>query len=605
MNKKKSGLSKEISSIFDGVPDLEGNVPSPSLAKPAMAPTGRNALIPIEKSFSYFWGRMPRSRYRAVLEIGSGSLKWICLEKGKKGDFRLAGIAYEILPFLHDRGQFLNSLKEKMGQIRAKAKGIFELDLLISEPTILFNSLSIAKANQGRARQVLLTEMVRRNPTLRVEDYWMGFCVSKRPSREKPDTLRVMMGQIKKEELEDWVEVIEGAGWRVRRVEGTPFAVERFLSQVGLGRGETVGVLEMGLSHTSILFCREGDIEYQRRLPVSSQDLTESFQKPVVVGETKFTLTREEAEELKWSVGFPYGEGEVKTSLGKVLTHEQIGSLIRLPLERLVREIQSSIQFYLHAYKTPVLKKFFLMGDGTRVPNLERYLREGLMLSRLEILSPFKMLKWDIPQGDLGNLESAFTSVLGAAFMEESRLDLRPEGIKKFDRLGKIGKVFKIAACGVVAFIGILFIFDFLEIAHLDQTFKATYGNFEKASEALSRVAFLQGERMILKREINFYQSVVGAHPFLDNLLRELSRAMLDPIYLNDLHISREKDLWVLNVKGVILEGHETQEHVLSEFLVRLEDTYSFFDTDLVTSTRTTLEKQNGLEFEIRCRLKT
>lgn len=603
MDKKKSGLSKDISSIFQGIPELKESGPSFEPAKESGASTGRNALIPLQKPFCKFWGRYTPSS-RSVLDIGTSSLKWICVEK-KKGAYELSGMAYVPLPALADQEKFWNVVTQIIHQIKEEAGGLKASDLVISESTALFTSVPVVKENRQRMTQVLKSELIRRNGNFKGGESLAGFFVSPRPSREKVGALHVTTAQAKIEDLEKWVEVLEGSGLEVARMEGLPFAIERLLKQGPQASSEeVVAALEMGAAHSSLLFYRGGILEYQRKIPVSSQDITKALQRPIIGTEGKIELSPEEAQELKTTAGIPLGEETFKTTLGREVLSSQILGLIRLHLERLVREVEGSINFYLKTYQVRMCHRLVLLGGGAKIPNLVPFLKQGLKMERVELMTPFQKFGLQAPSLDLSNMESTFAPALGLALLETPKLDLRPNKLRQFQRLLIFKRLLNKAAAALLVGFGIVFGFGFFQLQRLEHQFLRANGDFLKSKAAMERFGFLEEERQKLKGQIGLYESVVGLFPPWGYLLRELSSVVTDQIYVDDLKISFEENFWVLHLKGVVLPGGDTVEHSLSSFLVRMEDAKCFDQAEFVSSHRKGDSAEEGIEFELKCRVR-
>ncbi|MBI1871089.1 MAG: pilus assembly protein PilM [Chlamydiae bacterium] len=603
MSKKKSGLSKEISSIFEGMGPLPERGVSGVSEK---SPSGRNHLIPLEKSFVYFaesrgaWA----SPYQAILEIGFSSLKWICLEDVKENP-RVVGMAY--LPFseMSLSSKNLKDIENFLQQVKKKARGIRSLRVFIGEPFLSFHFLPISKMNRRYMKEVVINELMRRSPNWQLQESFADFFISKEPSREKIGHLHVTAACVKKNELEKWTAVIQRAGWAIKAVEGLPFAFEPLVREIGGGGAEDVtALINMETSLTSLSFFRSGVLEYERLIPVSLQDFSEALERPLIGVEGRLQLTTEEAQTLLWTSGIPVGEGELQmeTSQGKKISSTQVTGLIRPVLEKFVQELDRSIRFYLRTYQLASCQKIFLTGRGALLPQFIASLKNDLKFEKMEFLRPFDALKLDENVTDLDQINAIFRMALGGALLKEKKLDLRPLPLKQDQHWNRFQRMFTILSIFLLALISILIFFDHSKLKNREKWFDRTYGNFLKAKSTFDRIETLQMGQEKLKRMSEDYEQAVGRFPAWEYLLKELSLAIHEEVILAQLKIAKDKEQWVFLMKGHILSGTSSLEGALSEFLIRLGEAKSLTEVNLLSSQRRGTPPHQDLEFEIKCK---
>ncbi|MDP3979817.1 MAG: pilus assembly protein PilM [Chlamydiota bacterium] len=609
MSEKKLRLSKKISSIFQNVPNLEDDMPQYAKSQSfeqEKFPSGRNALIPIQQGFFHSNKQLFKSSasFRCVIDIGSTSIKWLCVRNAKVKSGKIAAIAYIPIASHFGENQYEEDLKNIFQQIKTKAPFIREVSLVISEPVASFSTLSVAKTNKKNLEQILMAEIIRRNPGWNRDEFITEHVISERPSREMVGALHVTVAQAQKDILELWIKILQSVGWSVLQVEGLPFALESLVQQDVSTRSEQpLAILEMGASHTMLFFFRDGLLEYQRRIPISAGEITLAMQKQILSTEGRLELTAEEAEALKIDVGIPQGMGESKTTLGKTVAHSQVLALIRPVLERLVQEIERSIRFYIKTYQIKTCDQMILFGGGAQLKHLDTYLTQQLKLRQIEQIQPLQKFDQTIEQLDLAACESSFIPCVGLALQKNKKLDLRSKNLRQLHSIRLFHQIFKRVALMLTLTVCALIGTDYVLLKHRKQTLETSQGNLAKLDKAMSRVKTLRFKNAQVEQTVQLYTQVVTIGPQWAYLLKEISNAILEPVYLRTLKIVKADDHWNLTLVGEVMASDDSLEHTLSEFLIRLEAAKSLSHVSLVRSQQKGDSHDFGIEFEIICRV--
>lgn len=608
MNKKKTGLSKEISSIFDGLPDFGR---AKNEIRPENVPAsakGRNTLIPANQVFCRVWKR-PRTfgrNVRSILDIGSTSIKWMALQVKDESNTgsELAGLGFIPLNFEPDTVRNMRRLRELLQWLR-KETHFHHADLILSEPLCTLGTLAVAKENRSRIDQIITNEMVRRFPGWKNEQNIVSYYVSDRPSREKIDHLHVTTAVVKNDDLQKYLDMIQEAGWQIERIESTPFLMEQILKEQSQEYAVgTVAVLDIEAMHSLISFFRDGTLEYQRVIPVSSENLTEALQRPTIGPDGRLELSTEEAEEIKMSLGIPFGEGQSRTTLGKTITYSQMNGLLRLPLERLIREIDGSINYYLKTFQLTHCRRLLLTGGGSKLSNLDRYLRENLKLEKVDFMRPFQAFHLSAPGIDLAPYESYFSSVIGLSSLGATRLDLRPASLMKNQFLERMNRLFWCVAVILLIFQTLLYVFGLLQIEQMQKTQQGLEAEVKRTQPVLSQLNLLAQTRKETDKFSSRYLSLTDSQPAWSKILGELSEKISEQIYLDGLRVYQESGRWSIMMKGKVFSGSESAQTALSDFLIRVENSESFDEAALVNSHRITDTRGEVLNFELKNHVK-
>jgi|GEM_PF-3583863 len=140
---------------------------------------------------------------------------------------------------------------------------------------------------------------------------------------------------------------------------------------------QTVILLHIGPDTSSIIFINEGILQFDREIPVGHRDFREALTQKVRTLNGEHIISEREAEVLLHNYGFPL-EQEGVTELLQIEAYRLL-ILLRSEGERLISEINRSIDFYRKVFSLPPLEAdIYLSGPGGSIPGLNLYINKQL-----------------------------------------------------------------------------------------------------------------------------------------------------------------------------------------------------------------------------------
>lgn len=206
----------------------------------------------------------------------------------------------------------------------------------------------------------------------------------RRPIPGDEKNMEVLLMAAPKEMVRNAEEVIRQAGFQVQAIDLEPFALLRLIRNT-LDADilkQTVALINIGASSTSINIFREGMLRNSRTIAMAGN----AFTKAIAQG---MSLSFDDAEKLKKEKGTIRIE---KDSTPVAPTTMRMFNTILPVLTELVTEIQRSFDFYRSRYKGESVDVIYLSGGTARFKNLDRYLAGELSL-HVELFNPFAKVK--------------------------------------------------------------------------------------------------------------------------------------------------------------------------------------------------------------------
>ncbi|HDR03921.1 MAG TPA: hypothetical protein ENN84_01570, partial [Candidatus Marinimicrobia bacterium] len=183
-----------------------------------------------------------------------------------------------------------------------------------------------------------------------------------------------------------------------RKIFSASFAVwQLFKTNYPEMQDQSVILLYIRDDVSDIVFIHEGQFQLNRQLSISSNDFTEALAQKVNTPEGEYNISIREAEKLKQFYGFPITNEGVTEFLN--IDAFRLNILLRSAGERLVSEINRSIDFYRKTFSLPPIDSpLYIAGPGSAIPNLDNYLQRQLNRP-VHILNPLRSTLVDYDSG--------------------------------------------------------------------------------------------------------------------------------------------------------------------------------------------------------------
>lgn len=208
-----------------------------------------------------------------------------------------------------------------------------------------------------------------------------------------PNRVNVQLVATRLENVEARSEVVELAGLTPKIADVESFAIENvyqvFSDTLPMGVN-TVGILDIGHTMTTLSVLRNNKVIYTREQAFGGKQLTQEIQ-------NRYGLSSEEAERAKKS---------------HVLPDDYNVEILEPYLEAVVQQAARSLQFFFSSSQFNEIDHILLAGGNANIPGLAKLLQQKLGY-RVTIANPFLQMGFS-PQIDIKKIENDASSLMVA-----------------------------------------------------------------------------------------------------------------------------------------------------------------------------------------------
>ncbi|MFN3395287.1 MAG: type IV pilus assembly protein PilM [Thermodesulfovibrionales bacterium] len=309
------------------------------------------------------------------LDIGSSYIKAVQLKDTRSGYELELFDMIPISPELIVEGSIIDSIRltEALKELIRKAK-IKTKDAVISisgHSAVIIKRISLPEMTEEELSESIKFEAEQYVP-FDIEDVNIDFQIL--GPREEPGQMDVILVAVKKEVINDYVNVVNEAGFNTVIVDVDAFALENMYGiNYEVEADTNVALINIGASTINMNIVRGGVSAFTRDSSVGSNLHTEALQRG-------FNISYEDAERLK--------KGE---SLEKI-TPEDAQPVIMNASEEIINEIKRSIDFFRGGSPSADIKEIILSGGCALIKGFPELLSErtGLEVRKAE---PFRNIK--------------------------------------------------------------------------------------------------------------------------------------------------------------------------------------------------------------------
>lgn len=389
---KKSGLQKDVSSIFAG---LEGaaagrRTPSdqPALPRPEQVagagpparpgvgyPPGKRA-VPAPSAPLISRGAFPAKRNSFVgLDIGFSSIKLVQIYPNS-GGWEIGGYAIQELgppPAGKSTLEIENLariLKKVFAETGASRSGVI---CGLSGGEVVINLVQLARMPKNELEGACRLEAGR----------WADFnvekailqCVTVNRGDGRPGgKSNQIVVAASRDTVSRWLGLLRAAGLQAAALLPLPFAWKGYFESF-LPNGETSSaVVDVGSTRTVVAIYKGSQLRFSREFEGGGRQITEAIFRAGEAFGVSDVFSWEEAEEIQRTVDlFSAGSGR---QLKGGLTASQIGGMVRPVLEKIVQESKRAFDYYRQLYRQEEVGRVYLCGGGSLPPGLLDFFRE-------------------------------------------------------------------------------------------------------------------------------------------------------------------------------------------------------------------------------------
>ncbi len=413
----------------------------------------------------------------------------------------------------------------------------------------------------------------------------IGYSLIKRATKDDGSkALDIMCAAARQERIRSQVLLIKQAGLKCLSVGLLPFSYAALSDQLGGGKEESIGIIDLGQQTASISICKGRRLEFYRELPLSVDKLKESLKGVLVSAEGRIQLSDQEAEAAIFEIGVPQAESSFR---GKT-SSSQILSMLRPNLERLGVEIKRSIAYFVSEYGGDQVIKVFLAGLSVKIPNIDTFLSEETNL----ICKKVALDGLEISSGDVDSQKiREHLGCLGLVIDYGHAVNLLPFEFRaeKFEKIQKLSLRW-------VAFI--LFLILFVSYLFAKIGMGAYQRRLNNAKLHLNVLSEIKETKEKIDELDNFISDIRSQEVLISGILKSLSHiASHRGFFILDLWLNADSKKGEMS--GFVKSTSENPDTVVADFIRRAEETHYFSDVDLVSVKKSKHDGFDVTEFDI------
>lgn len=336
------------------------------------------------------------------IDIGSSTIKLVQMTK----DRNLSKWALETVPtgmINQGRIEAIDPLAEIMIKILKKYKiTTKECALYISGSELIVRELILPEMNEEQILENIQQEIISVLP-MEHDDYCIDYKVLEytKADNEEIGKMRVLVGAVPKELVNDYVIALKKAGLKVVYVDVLPNIAGKLCKRMSSGglisAPRNICMVDFGAKKTEMIILRDGNYYLHKTVSYGAEYLTSLIS-------MKSEMDLIEAEEFKCRTNFFTGK-----------ENDPVNKQVYDYFDFLIRDFERTMEFYSNRCHDKV-DRVYIMGGGAMLEGLAGFMEKQLSVEvRLisEIFNEYQTV------GAIGRYISVFSHSIGATFREE------------------------------------------------------------------------------------------------------------------------------------------------------------------------------------------
>jgi cell division ATPase FtsA len=311
-------------------------------------------------------------------------------------------------------------------------------------------------------------------------------------------------------------------------------------------------------------------------------------------------IDRDAAEALKRDYGVPGENADGVTASGIALG--QLRSIMLPVLERLMTQIQRSIDYYRSKFQTGDPEKIYISGGAALMKNLAPFMSEYLG-KETHILNPFQIfdlsehLKTD---KEISRLSPAYAVACGLALGRHKGINLLPAELQEIEKADSLKRIATMGAVASIFLLGILSFNVMSSVSTQEARLRSlTQGSGETVKILNTYKNLDQSKKNISAQIAAFDEELNQLSPKVDisRVLKLLTKVTPDYVTINSMEI-RAGGVVAIELKGVVRGSESNLEVLIAQYSVMLEKS-GIFSRMQPYETDTESAIQDGLGFTV------
>ncbi|MFQ5864665.1 MAG: type IV pilus assembly protein PilM [bacterium] len=547
------------------------------------------------------------------LDIGTRSLKYVILKKAA-GGLKLIHCGIRPIPKASEDAdeEEQNALISQVLQQTLKSKSLKNtlVTSSVSGLEVMFHNVQVPKMARKDLNKAV-PWACRKDFPFPIESGVIEFKIIEDKHKESRGKLDVLVIGAQESLVSKHVGILTKAHIAPAKVSTVPVALWNvFRLLVKKDVDKCYAVIDIGAISSHIVMINRGQIEFAREITTGGDDFSEALTGSIFIDGKEIVLNRNRANQIKKEYGFSDSRKDGCTEEGIPL--KEVSVMMGPVLERLVNDIQRTIEFYKEKFQIKVVEKILLTGGGSFVKNLCPNLARELNL-KVEILNPFDLLctRKIANQHELQKLGPRFAVSVGLALDTSKDLNLLPQQLKGAHTFQYIKRIFRYLFVIVILLMTLLSQNISQQVTKIEREFKRIRKEYKMAEPKRQQYVELQKRLTTLKTTYDSYKSKLEVNLSASNHLRVISHLIPRNIALTSLKIEhrdvkiKEKESQVISREIVILTGVAFENNFLeginlAKFLLELEKS-DYFSEIALRNQR--IREDGGLDFVIECQI--
>ncbi len=551
------------------------------------------------------------------LDLGSSHIKLLQLQKSGDSYVVRNGISRAIPVTLkkdntEEKRKFLvgfikeflseTRVQAPMGRIALYGKGVF----------LFF--LTVPQLNKKDLQGAVAVELKKRLPfQMDVKNLYFDYFVSGQVKEEKGVNLQITCIAVDKAVVEEQVQILKDLEVTPTGVYVVPDTLGNLLAAcVKVPADKTVTLLEIGANTALLNFYRGRNLIFSREIPIGGEHITHALAKTVATAVGSVAISLEDAEKIKRICGIPLVE-EAKTDFMTdfgVFRGEQLLTLLRPTLERLIQEISRTMLYYSKTFKTGAIEELYLTGGTARLRNFDRFLQTNIDgIKKVENLNVLKSVKgWDVKavlQLVLAMEQAAplVAVAFGLCLGGGARVNLLPPKERLAQRLSVVMTVarfiFPLLFVLSLVFYGSIYT-NAMKYKVITINLKS---NLKKLEASCAQVREYHAIKAKIEERRGLLERAKNNQPFWAGVMKELSSITPKEVTLSRITVAFGKQPMELQLSGEISSKYTLLDMALQQYIMVLDDSPYFSGAKVVSSAQNLYATVPTAGFEITCTL--
>ncbi|MHB8842969.1 MAG: type IV pilus assembly protein PilM [Candidatus Aquicultor sp.] len=309
---------------------------------------------------------------------------------------------------------------------------------------------------------------------------------------------------------------------------------------------ETAAIIDLGNKSTQIIVLKEGKLKFSREIAVAGDVFTQSLTGVYEINGLREEIDETVAERIKIKIGLSEAEGP--DSIIEGVPWDQVQKRIGLVVDRLLLEVERSLNYYKNQFKDYEIKRVLLTGGGGLLKGLPEALEKNLDIPVhfFETAGSLTLKKKINEELFIKNLPF-LTTLLGLVTQTQPFINLSSQysvpQVKKIPFKNYLKPVLaSVLPLGIIFFFGSQYWTASRQVTQLQKEIRAKKEQLARMGKPVEEMARLEQEETRLNKDMEGFPKVEIRKPPLNNLFLELSRMVPSQMTLTRFEFSRTQE---------------------------------------------------------------